>query len=298
MRLLLPLLSLGTALMAELPPTLSQTGYRPGGRGLVAFEPAHPLWTDGLGKARFVRLPSSADGRNPQAWQFPVGTTFWKDFELGPRRLETRVVRLGRKGWEYGTYLWRGDQREADLAPMEGRRDLARLPGGLAVHAPAVADCRRCHENGGSPVLGFDALQLDAAQQRKLAKAGLLRLPASGPAPLALHGQTPQETAALSVLHGNCGSCHRPEGPLGALGLHLRHPASGASPVLPTARLRAALVPFPGAAHRITPGQPQASALVRRMERRGDSLQMPPIGTALPDVQGLAKVRTWIAGLK
>lgn len=91
MRTLLSLLCLGTALMAGLPPRLAQTGY--GGKGLIAFQPAHPLWTDGLGKVRFVRLPGPVDARDPRAWQFPVGTTFWKDFGLGGRSLETQIGR-------------------------------------------------------------------------------------------------------------------------------------------------------------------------------------------------------------
>ncbi len=294
---ILALLCLGLSAAEGLPARLSQTGHRKDGKGLLAFMPNHPLWTDDLGKARWVRIPAPIDASHPEGWIYPVGTTFWKDFSLGTRRLETRVVRRTNRGWAYGSYVWRADQREADLAPTEGRKDLIRLAGGQRVDAPAVADCRRCHENGGSQVLGFDALQLAGSQLQKLQARGLLtHLPTTPPTIL---GRTPAETSALGYFHGNCGNCHRPEGPLKALGIFLRQPAaSPSSPVAASTVNQKALVPFPGATLRIAAGQPAASTLLRRMERRGDALQMPPLGTVLPDPDGLARVRAWAAGLR
>lgn len=291
------LLCLGLSAAEDLPARLSMTGYRKGGKGLIAFTPNHPLWTDGLGKARWARIPAPIDANQPEGWGYPAGTTFWKDFSLGARRLETRVLRRTAHGWTYGSYVWRADQREADLAPESGRKDLARLAGGQRVDAPAVADCRRCHENGGSPVLGFDALQLAGPQLQKLQIRGLLaHLPATAPR---ITGRTPAETSALGYFQGNCGNCHRPEGPLKALGLTLRQPLSSqTSPVAATTVNQRALVPFPGATFRIAAGHPAASALLKRMERRGDALQMPPLGTVLLDPDGLARVRAWAAGLR
>ncbi|MBL8286756.1 MAG: hypothetical protein JNL85_02135, partial [Rubrivivax sp.] len=44
----------------------------------------------------------------------------------------------------------------------------------------------------------------------------------------------------------------------------------------------------------IAPGDPSRSVIVQRMAAREPRLQMPPIGTVVPDPDGLALLRRWI----
>src|SRR5262245_9039318 len=70
------------------PQKLSDTGlYRdPVTRTIAAearvYSPQYPLWTDGATKLRWVALPkgSAIDAKDAEAWRFPVGTRFWKQF--------------------------------------------------------------------------------------------------------------------------------------------------------------------------------------------------------------------------
>jgi mono/diheme cytochrome c family protein len=48
---------------------------------------------------------------------------------------------------------------------------------------------------------------------------------------------------------------------------------------------------------RVAPAQPDASALVARMEMRGSDNQMPPLATEIVDPSGVDLVRRWVASL-
>ena len=54
------------------------------------------------------------------------------------------------------------DSRSAELVSEKGRRGAYPLPGGRSHTIPGVHDCKVCHEGGGSPILGFGALQLSS----------------------------------------------------------------------------------------------------------------------------------------
>lgn len=145
-----------------LPTTLAETGLYAdfASRTIAAdsrpFSPQYPLWTDGATKRRWVRLPKGAsiDASSPDAWQFPVGTKLWKEFSFG-RPVETRFIERTREGWRFATYVWSEDGKTAALAEPRGQ-----LAPGTEHQIPAAADCRVCHANGATPVLGFSALQL------------------------------------------------------------------------------------------------------------------------------------------
>jgi hypothetical protein len=53
----------------------------------------------------------------------------------------------------------------------------------------------------------------------------------------------------------------------------------------------------PGTTRLVTPGAPDASAMLARMRSRRPSSQMPPLGTTLADQDALALVSAWIAAL-
>src|SRR5262245_6566525 len=113
-----------------LPLRLSGTGlYVTDGPGLMIdprnlpFVPQYPLWSDGAAKSRWVQLPEGTkiDVSDVDAWRFPTGTKFWKEFEWAGRKVETRMIwKVGDEEWLFATYAWTEDQSDAFLASEMG----------------------------------------------------------------------------------------------------------------------------------------------------------------------------------
>lgn len=274
--LLLFLLALAWAARAEPPPRLSQTGlWAPGTQqpapGVRAFSPQHVLWSDGADKQRWILLPPGAqvDARQPDAWQFPLGTKLWKEFRHGGVAVETRFMERTARGWAYASYRWRADGRDADRVAAQGQTvALAAAPGGR-YDFPSRGDCLACHGDARSPVLGFSALQL-GPQLPAFMQAGLIaHAPARWrTAPPQVPGATQVERAARGYLHANCAHCHHSAGvprPL-RLALDVERPA---------------------------PPAPNLEDVLRRMGTRNPYVQMPPLGTRHIDAEGLALLQAW-----
>jgi hypothetical protein len=312
------------------PQRLSETGLFIEGstttvrQDVMAFSPQYPLWSDGATKRRWIALPEGTviDASRPDAWEFPRGTRLWKEFAFG-RRVETRFIeRLNDGSWRFATYVWNEDGTDAVLAPEDGVRALkvSTAPNGRYA-IPSEPDCRACHEGAAAPVLGFSALQLSPARDelaphaeaattghldlRMLAARGLVRnLPqALIDTPPAIEASSATERAVLGYLHANCAHCHNDSNESGAgvpvvtkfeqkaadpsstalvlgtlIGGSSRFHAAGAEKPLPV----------------VSPGDAQASVLALRMRSRDPRVQMPPIGSAVPDTQALALIERWI----
>ncbi|WP_306601984.1 hypothetical protein [Geothrix sp. 21YS21S-2] len=315
---MLPRFLLALTLAAAPPAQLSLTGLYEEGRvaaGNLRYSPQYPLWSDGAGKSRWIALPpgTAIGTQNPGAWDFPVGTKFWKEFAFGGRKVETRMLwKAAETEWVYAAYRWREDQRDADLAPAAGVGDTADLGGGLSHAIPSTADCRACHENGPTPVLGFTALQLspdrdplaphaeplepDMATLRTLAERRLLDPPLPpGPAPR-IQADSPRARAVLGYLATNCGTCHTPASPIRGVSLDLT-PGSGTATTV--GRLGHYRIPGDEAPSSIVrPGDPGHSSLLYRMASGHAEARMPPMGNALPDREAAELVRAWIASLR
>jgi hypothetical protein len=277
------------------------------------FSPQYPLWTDGARKQRWIYLPPGAviDATDADAWQFPVGTKLWKEFSFG-RRTETRYMERAAHGWIYATYVWNADETDATLAPPRGTLATAEVATGMRHAIPSEGDCRACHANGASPVLGFSALQLSSdrdpnAPHAEVPDAGSLALRelianrtlrgfslASAPR---IAARTPDERAALGYLHGNCGGCHRADGPLASLGMVLAQSVVRPSAVLATTSEHPSQFTTATAHARIVPGAPAQSVLVARLGSRVPATQMPPLGSQLVDDVAVELVTRWIAQL-
>jgi hypothetical protein len=308
-----------------LPERLSETGLFADVRsgelapGVRPFSPQYPLWTDGAAKRRWVLLPEGAriDARDPDAWSFPIGTKFWKEFAFG-ERVETRHIARGADGeWRYATYLWEADGSDAVRAPEDGVRGACATGLGTVHDIPSVQDCRACHEGSPSRILGFGALQLAAERdplaphaetpepgslqlEELLAEERLLGAPAEiRAASLQAGARTPRERAVLGTLHANCGGCHNASGPLAPLGLDLRHRSGVAPPALATTVGRMSSFRLDGEAEaaRVEPGAPERSVLYQRMDSRFGAFQMPPLGTHARDEDALALLAAWIREL-
>jgi hypothetical protein len=287
-----------------------------------SFSPQYPLWSDGATKRRWVSMPPSGviDASRPAAWVFPAGIRFWKEFSMGGRRVETRLIEHRADGsWEFASYVWNPEGTEATLAPANGIRSLA-IADGAQYRIPSQSDCRACHEGAAAPLLGFTALQLSPdrdplAPHKEAPRTGDLDLAALVKLgwlkglpqelvdePPRIHAPTPAGRAVLGYLNANCGQCHADP-----------NLASGAVPV----ELQLALDPTDhgagervmrllveresryrprGAAdvHLVVPGDASAGTLMARIRSRDPRIQMPPLGTAKPDLEAIALLERWI----
>jgi mono/diheme cytochrome c family protein len=310
------------------PARLSETGLYLGHAPEVdphnlAYSPQYPLWSDGAGKSRWVYLPpgSRIDAKNADAWVFPVGTKFWKEFAFGGRKVETRLIWKAAAGsWVFATYLWNDDPSDAVLAPADGVPDYYQIAPGKRHTIPGVRDCRDCHEDERTPLLGFNALQLSTdrdplAPHAEPLRPGMITLATLvergllSPArreflthPPRIPGD-PHARAVLGYFTTNCGSCHRAAGSLGFLGLDFADAPKAADeasePGFATTVGRTGKWGIPGVpageTRRIAPGAPEKSSVFYRMSSRRASSQMPPLGTVLVDHEAVELLRSWIA---
>jgi hypothetical protein len=291
---------------------------------VLAFEPQYPLWTDGATKRRWIRLPpgSTIDATNPDVWSFPCGTRLWKEFSFG-RRVETRMILRGRDGaWRFATYAWSADESDAVLAPERGVPAACESQPGKPFDIPARMDCNACHLAGPNVVLGFSALQLSSDRDPlalhaqppargsvDLAELVRRNLVKNLPRPLIdapprIAADSPTERAVLGYLHGNCGMCHTDAGQLAGLDLDLWTSVattSGGAPS-PDRNARRTTVGHESrfrcrtaeSSLRVSPGDPDASVLLRRMMSRHPLSQMPPLGTHVADAEAVDLVSRWI----
>lgn len=292
--------------------------------GVMSFSPRYTLWSDGISKARNVELPpgTTIDTRDPDVWVYPVGTRFWKHFETADGvRLETRVIEKvaderGVDGWTFETYAWNATGDDVERV-TRGRRDVL----GTDHDIPEEDACSECHSGGANQhdvslpqadlldlALGFGALQLNHTGSdttlQSLWADGWLSHELDPTAAVVPGDETARE--ALGYLHVNCGSCHGGAAPRKDMDL-----------VVPVGLARVEDTPTfqqtvgqPTEADsradgieempeiRITPGDPEASAIIWRMRQRtNDDAPMPPLASEVVHEAGIQAVSAWIEEL-
>jgi Planctomycete cytochrome C len=307
---------------------LSETGlFEPGSvdvvrPGIRTFTPQYPLWSDGATKRRWISIPpgSVIDASRAGAWEFPRGVRFWKEFSVAGRRVETRLIERQADGsWRFAAYVWNDEGSEAKLAPSGGMRALE-LPGGARYAIPSEADCRACHEGGTAPVLGFTALQLSPdrdplaphAEPPQSGDLDLAMLVKEGSVqglpqelihtPPRIHAPTPAGRAVLGYLNANCGQCHAdPKLAVGAVPVELQlaidpsDPGSGEQVLRNLLESESRYRPRGASDTRLlVPGDATAGTLLARIRSRDPRIQMPPLGSAKPDLQAIALIEQWI----
>jgi len=291
--------------------------------GLIPYAVNTPFYSDGADKTRWFGIP---DGtviafEAESAWGLPRASVVVKHFTWpaqgvgAARKLETRVLVNTATGWQGYAYRWRDDQTDADLLSDGAAIALNDPPRDYLI--PSRGQCAQCHNAAAGYVLGLRTPQLNRQfdfaartdnQLRSFEHIGLLdqnlgladidhddngypQLPtALGPAATAdIHRR------ARAYLAVNCGYCHRPGGGTGsAMDLRFNTPLSasntvGETPIAGDLSIDNAVL--------IAPGDPQRSVLLARMSRR-DAAGMPPLSTAVPDADGVALIREWIAALR
>jgi hypothetical protein len=288
---------------------LSETGlYTSDGAlspALLAFAPTHVLWSDGAEKHRWVSLPPGAqiDTQDLDHWVFPIGTRFWKEFSLGSKKLETRLVERygpGREDFWMGAFVWNAEQTDA-VFMENGQFDIL----GTAHDAPAQKQCWSCHLGEPGRGLGFSALQLagpgEGVRLEALIRQDLLTNP---PSRTDFHPPgDPLVSATLGYLHANCGHCHNKNGtswPDTQMDLRvgvddLTPQVTGAYRTTISQRLQS--FRKTGIGERVVPHDPDTSALYYRMQQRGSKEQMPPLATEMVDPVGIDLVKRWIESL-
>jgi hypothetical protein len=283
--------------------------------GVKPYEPAHELWADGARKQRYVWLPpgQTIDASNPNDFDYPIGTRFWKEFYVGPaggnQTLgETRYLLRAETGWLYTAYVWTQDGTSANQF-NDGVDDLF----GTGHTVPSRAQCKTCHLGRPNFILGWDFIMLGEGATgmtaRTLADEGLL----SGFDPTDLEIVVPgdeTERTALAYLHANCGvSCHNTtlDATGNPSGLYLRLDAETLDSPLTTGAANAInQLPSPNAMqdglpaetyYDFRPGDPERSLVLARMIYRGSDTAMPPLGTHVVDDAGVVAVRAWIESM-
>lgn len=318
-----------------IPDTLSAYGYFEGtladlrpAAGVVPFEPASPLWSDGADKARHLVLPPGARVRvtADDDWTFPLGTVLIKTFsfpdderrpEGGRRIVETRLLVLEAEGWEARVYLWDEDQTEARRIIAGKRLTLSRLDAtGAQVSqtylVPNTNQCGHCHERDDEMLpLGPVTRQMRRPVSRDGATVDQLAwLEAQGvldevpeaalarPALVDPASEAPVAARARAWLDANCAHCHRPGGEGGPSGLVLTAEETDPTRYGVCKSPVAAAGGTGGFDHDIEPGHPERSILVHRIRSTDPEIKMPEIPNLRVDEHGVALVERWIAEMQ
>lgn len=273
--------------------------------GVRPFTPRSGLWTDGASKRRWVYLPEGQQIHtgDMDEWSYPEGTKLWKEFTRDGVRVETRLLEKdgsGFFGWRALAFVWNEDQTDAVATP-DGLENAK----GTEHDVPSEQNCNSCHFGRPDFVLGFTALQLSHEDSvttlRTLIEEDLLSDPPD--APFEIPG-TDLEKQVLGMLHANCGHCHNPYGDgyeRNDMELWLKVSGLGAletTTTYETAVRHGLDTEVEGHTLRVNPGEPKTSGVLQRMLARGvEDIDMPPLGTELPDVAAAELVRQWIEEL-
>ena len=304
---------------SALPEKFSQTGLYidavneiPRDR-VMAYEVRYALYSDDNDKSRFIFLPSGSKiaNHNPQEWEFPEGTLFFKTFYLTAmgnraapkRKIETRVLQRRREGWQVGVYQWNPAGDEAFLTNGSEIRLPFQLPLGNYVYTiPSRLMCLACHQPQKNFVIGFEMIRLSRVldqnggeQLRRLANRDIFTQ-AIADTKIEIPGPE-VEREAIGYLHGNCANCHNPHSPVfSTTALDLRYTWLKEN----TINVRPEKFATNDSTQvRIKPGAPEESLLFQLLARTfEDGTQfMPPLGTSRTDTVGIDLVRRWILSL-
>lgn len=289
------------------PASLSATGFDAslGGAApyIEPFQPRFVLWSDGAVKERFAYIPkcSKIDTSDMDHWQMPVGSRFWKKFTQNGVHVETRLIHRygpGTDDWIFAAYQ---QVAAGGVHVPAGVQNANGTPHDI----PSAAQCNQCHGKLVEHVLSFSAIQLSHALSGEtiasLSNEGRLTVPhAQGFDP---PGDTDTQ-AALGYLHANCGNCHNDADSF--LDMRLRLLVSQTTTAqtglfqtsinVPTKNFDC-LGSGAGTCDRIEPGDPAQSAILMRLQTKGQGVQMPPIGTEVLDTTGVDIISAFVKGL-
>lgn len=281
---------------------------------LVPYDVNIPLWSDGAEKSRWFAIPDNSQIEIDEEgnWLFPVGSILIKLFKLEGRNIETRfLVQEAEQVWRGYSYKWNEAQTEAYLVNPSG--EYASITEGRTWYYPGRTQCLRCHTSAASYVLGLKTRQMNRLFQYSVGlgnqisslyqsgyltlseSIGIDNLPAFPHYGEEIVSGSDLNEMARAYLDVNCSMCHRPSGPgIGPEDFRYEVPfdqmgACNIEPTVSNLGIEGALL--------ITPGSPELSILLNRMERL-DNHRMPPLGSSLVDVFGVGLISDWIADIQ
>jgi len=313
---------------AELPTTLSATGLFSDlasltpVSGFIEYAPSHPFWSDGTIKRRWIGVPdNSTINFTADDWTFPVGSVSIKHFEFervqnspdSRRRLETRVIYNTNQGWQGFTYRWNADETDANLISERQSEQLTvSLNDGSTrdqqYDYPSPADCKACHTDASTFLLGLETGQLNADfnypattanQLHTLNKIGMFDSDIGATNQYKVLPPLTDESATIeqrarAYLDVNCSTCHQPQGtaPTG-MNFRVDVDAGGMNAI--------DVAPQAGSydivdARIIARGSKERSVLWHRM-RALDDARMPPLSTHVVDEAAVKLLGDWIDSL-
>ncbi|MCA9488384.1 MAG: hypothetical protein KC621_00630 [Myxococcales bacterium] len=284
----------------------------------LEYTPGLRLWSDGAEKRRFLLLPegTTIDTHELDHWVFPVGTKAFKEFRVGGKLVETRLLwKQAEDRWVTTTYIW----DDAELAAARNTSVVGVfLEDGYEI--PTDKDCGKCHHGGSDYLLGVEAIALALPGARghtltDFVADGLLSDPPVDTTLSLPEDDSGHAAEALGFLHANCGMpCHSTRG-LGdetQLVMRLRadelwddtgHRRSITVPDLDTYLATVDVSPTTATvaqewpdALRVTPGDHEQSLVWLLSNLRGD-YQMPPLASHVIDDVDNAELAAWIDGL-
>jgi uncharacterized repeat protein (TIGR03806 family) len=323
------------AILAETPPKLlSEFGFfddiraQSPAAGVVPFQLATPLFSDGALKYRFVHVPDgeAAQYLDTEAFDFPEGTALIKTFAFPAdyrepdkdiRLIETRVMLRHSDGWSASAYLWNAEQTDAVLKIAGAKVNVATItadgsPLSFTYSVPNKNQCKACHAFNGEIVpLGPKARNLNrelaypSGTENQLAfwaAAGILAgapAPKDAPAVPDWHdASAPLALRARTWLDVNCAHCHRKEGPASNSGLWLTF---GETDPVKIGVMKRPVAAGKGSGDRqfdILPGDPDGSILPYRVESTEPGVMMPELGRHVADPEAVALLRAWIGQMQ
>ena len=277
--------------------------------GIESFNPRYWLWTDGSDKERYISLPEGLqiDSSDPDNWVYPVGTRVWKNFltPSGATKLETRYFEKIAEGagpdfWTMQTFVW--NVAQTGVEEVLGGMDNVL---GTDHDIPSQAQCIECHASPGRAdvINGFSAIQLNHSSagvslDQLNTRGTLTDEIAVSDAVVPSDGDS-RYAAGLGYLHANCAMCHGNAGARAGMELwsNVGTESFAESNVATNAVDVVGIWQMMGATHRIDPGSPETSSILIRATSREVGVQMPPLGTEFPDIEGQAALRTFIEAL-
>lgn len=315
---------------SQLPQTLSETGAFSNTPSMAVSSEMQPydinlaFWSDGAIKSRWFNM---VDATGPiqysrdDFWDFPTGTVTMKHFDMdldrdnpgtNVKRIETRFLVKTASDYYAISYQWNEAGTEATLAPDEGVNLTLPINDGGSItnqpwRIPSRAECFQCHTSNNNVVLGLNTRQLNREGELDgstgnfltlMETAGYLSTVGESPATLPVHSEpgdsgTNLEERVRSYIAVNCAYCHYdgnglvPDSWSGEAHLTIEETnllhgeAIGFQVIDPTDRL-------------IIPGDTANSIILSRAAASNGYGRMPPVGSAIPDPEGVALLTDWI----
>jgi len=273
---------------------------------LIAFAPRYEFWSDGAKKGRWLYLPpgTKIDTTQIDDFVFPVGTKAFKEFRVGGKLVETRLLMKVREGsgskvWWQAPYVWKDDGTDA-VATLGGAVDAL----GTTHDVPKQEDCLNCHGDVSDVLIGVSAIQLaDPANDQLTAWNAAGRFTVAPPPGIDVPG-TGAVKGALGYLHANCGHCHNARAVRlnDQTQMRLRLLVEQKTPEVTGAYTTTIGTVMKHALENdvtqiLVKGDADKSGLWLRMGR-SDLFRMPPAGTETIDDAGRDVIRQWIASLQ